>query len=104
MHVTESGNQTDSAAKVACCYIMRQISYTKSSISALRWMPANTAMPIRSKIEAYAQDPSLQTNNVKSLKGREGIWLRVDDWRVIMDDQGNVVAVLDVGPWGGIQD
>lgn len=83
---------------------MRQISYTDSSIRALRWMPTNTAMPIRSKIEPYAQDPSLQTNNVKSLRCREGIWLRVEDWQVVMDDQGNVVAVLDVGPWGGIQD
>jgi len=43
-----------------------------------------------------------QANNVKSLKGREGIRLRVGDWRVIMDDQGNVLAVLDIGPRGGI--
>ncbi len=65
-------------------------------------MPANSAMLIRSKIEAFATDPASQTNNVKSLKGREGIRLRVGDWRVIMDDQGNVLAVLDIGPRGGI--
>ncbi len=83
---------------------MKQVSYTKSAIRALRRMPANTATLIRTKIEAYAQDPSAQANNVKSLKGREGIRLRVGDWRVIMDDQGNVLAVLDIGPRGGIYD
>jgi mRNA interferase RelE/StbE len=83
---------------------MKQVSYTKAAIRALRRMPANTASLIRTKVEAYAQDPSAQANNVKSLKGREGIRLRVGDWRVIMDDQGNVLAVLDIGPRGGIYD
>jgi mRNA interferase RelE/StbE len=82
--------------------MMKQISYTRAAIKALRRMPANTATLIQSKIEAYAQDPSSQANNVKSLKGREGLRLRVGDWRVIMDDQGNVLAVLDIGPRGGI--
>ena len=67
-------------------------------------MPENTVALIRSKIEADAQDPASQANNVKSLTGREGIRLRVGDWRVIMDDQGNVLAVLDIGPWVGIYD
>jgi len=81
---------------------MEQISYTKAAIRVLRRMPANTAKLIRTKIEAYATDPASQANNVKSLKGREGIRLRVGDWRVIMDDQGNVLAVLEIGPRGGI--
>jgi mRNA interferase RelE/StbE len=83
---------------------MQQISYTKAAIRALRRMPASTATLIRSKIEAYASDPASQSNNVRSLKGRDGIRLRVGDWRVIMDDQGNVLAVLDIGPRGGIYD
>ncbi len=83
---------------------MKQISYTKAAIRALRRMPANTATLIRSKIEAYATDPASQGNNVRSLKGREGIRLRVGDWRVIMDDQGNVLAVLDIGPRGDVYD
>ncbi len=66
-------------------------------------MPANTAARIRSKIEAYAADPASQANNVKALQGRTGIRLRVGDWRVIMED-GVVLAVLDVGPRGGIYD
>jgi mRNA interferase RelE/StbE len=83
---------------------MRQISYTKAAIRVLRQMPVNTANLIRTKIAAYATDPASQANNVKSLKGREGIRLRVGDWRVIMDDQGNVLAVLEIGPRGGIYD
>ena len=83
---------------------MEQIRYTKAAIRALRRMPANTALLIRSKIEACALDPALQVNNVRSLKAREGIRLRVGDWRAIMDDQGNVLAVLDIGPRGGVYD
>jgi mRNA interferase RelE/StbE len=83
---------------------MKQISYTKAAIKVLRRMPANTAKLIHTKIEAYATDPASQANNVKSLKGREGIRLRVGDLRVIMDDQGNVLAVLEIDPRGGIYD
>ena len=83
---------------------MKQISYTKTAIRALRRMPVNTATLIRTKIKANAQDPGAQANNVKSLKGREGIRLRVGDWRVIMDEQGNVLAVLDIEPRASVHD
>lgn len=65
-------------------------------------MPRNLADLIRSKIEAYAEAPASQVSNVKALKGRKGFRLRVGDWRVIMDEQGNVLAVLDVGPRGNV--
>lgn len=83
---------------------MREISYTRSALRALMRMPANTSALIRHKIEAYASDPASQANNVKALKGREGIRLRVGDWRVIMNDQGTVLAVLEIGPRGGVYD
>lgn len=83
---------------------MKQISTTKAAIKALRRMPSTTAALIRAKIEAYAQDPSAQANNVKPLKGREGIRLRVGDLRVIMEGQGNVLVLLDIGPRGGVCD
>ena len=82
---------------------MKQIAYTKDALRALRRMPANTAERIRAKIEVYAADPTSQANNVKSLQGRPGIRLRVGDWRVIMED-GVVLAVLEIGPRGGIYD
>ncbi|MBD9528397.1 type II toxin-antitoxin system RelE/ParE family toxin [Paracoccus sp. PAR01] len=83
---------------------MKQITYTKAALKALTRMPRNMADRVREKIAEYAADPASQANNVKVLKGREGIRLRVGDWRVIMDDQGNVLAVLEIGPRGGIYD
>lgn len=64
-------------------------------------MPRNTAKRIVGKIEAYAADPASQVQNVIALKGREGIRLRVGDWRVIMHD-GEVLDMLEVGPRGSI--
>ena len=80
---------------------MKPISYTRSVIKALQRMPANTSARIVSKVEAYAADPASQANNVRALKGREGVRLRVGDWRVIMED-GVVLAVLEIGPRGTV--
>lgn len=79
-----------------------KIRYAKAAIKALMRMPANTAKTIRGKIEAYAVDPSSQANNVKKLRGRKGYRLRVGDWRVIFDSDGDVLDILAVGPRGGI--
>jgi len=80
---------------------MKPISYTRAALKVLRKMPANTAQRIVAKVEEYAADPASQANNVKALKGRDGIRLRVGDWRVIMDD-GVVLAVLEIGPRGSV--
>lgn len=64
-------------------------------------MPVNTARRILDKIEAYAVNPASQANNVKALKGRDGVRLRVGDWRVIMQD-GEVLDILEIGPRGSI--
>ncbi len=81
---------------------VKRIAYTRSALRVLRRMPANTAKLIVSKVEQYAADPGSLANNVTALKGRAGIRLRVGDWRVIMDESGAVLAVLDIGPRGGI--
>ena len=81
---------------------MKPISYTRAALKALRKMPAETAERIIGKIEQCAEGPALQGNNVTALKGREGIRLRVGDWRVIMNGEGVVLAVLDIGPRGTI--
>ncbi|WP_079731712.1 type II toxin-antitoxin system RelE family toxin [Novosphingobium mathurense] len=80
---------------------MKQVTYTRAAIKTLRRMPANVSVRIVEKVNAYAADPASQANNVTALSGREGIRLRVGDWRVIMDD-GTVLAVLEIGPRGGI--
>lgn len=81
---------------------MKKIAYSKSALKTLRRMPANEAKRITGKVEQYASDPKSLANNVKSLVGSPYIRLRVADWRVIMDDQGNVLEVLQIGPRGGI--
>jgi len=82
---------------------MKPITYTRSALKSLRRMPANTAKRIVAKVEEYAADPTAQANNVTALKGRSGIRMRIGDWRVIMDD-GAVLAVLEIGPRGGVYD
>jgi mRNA interferase RelE/StbE len=83
---------------------MKAVSYTKAAIKALRRMPVPTAKLIKSKIEVYAANPDAMANNMKTLQGRTGLRLRVGNWRVIMDDQGNVLAVLEIGPRGSVYD
>lgn len=80
---------------------MKPITYKPAATKALRKMPANLALRIVSKIEAYAADPAAQANNVKALKGNSGIRLRVGDWRVIMLDE-DVLDILEIGPRGSI--
>lgn len=79
---------------------MGQITYTRSALKTLRKIPNNTAKLIMSKVEQYAADPSSLAHNVTELKGRTGIRLRVNSWRVIMDDDGVVLTVLEIGPRG----
>lgn len=65
-------------------------------------MPANLSQRIIGKIEQYAADPASQANNVKALAGSSYLRLRVGNWRVIRDDQGNILAVLEIGSRGDI--
>ena len=81
---------------------MKSVTYKPVALKALRRMTRNEAERIRSKVRQYADDPASQVNNIKALKGREGIRLQVGDWRVIMDDQAEVLDVLKIGPRGGV--
>lgn len=80
----------------------KSVAYSRSALRVLRRMPANLSRRIMGKIDQCAADPKSQANNVKALKGSSFIRLRVGDWRVIMDDQGNVLAVLEIGPRGDV--
>ena len=82
---------------------MKPIAFRPAARKALRRMPANTALRIVGKIEEYAANPASQANNVRVLQGRDGIRLRVGDWRVIMQD-GEILDILEIGPRGGIYD
>lgn len=70
---------------------MKDIEYSRSAARSLTRMPRNRSIRIRNKIRADADDPSSQANNVKRLRGVDGLLrLRVGDWRVIMRDAGRV--------------
>jgi mRNA interferase RelE/StbE len=83
---------------------VKQVTYTKAARKVLFSLPRPTQQRIRDKVEQYASDSSSLANNVKALKGSKYFRLRVGDWRVIMDDQGLVVEVVEVGPRGSIYD
>ncbi len=84
---------------------MKTIAYSKAAQKTLTRLPVNTAKLIRSKIEQFAAEPSSLANNVKALKGDiAGFRLRVGDWRVLMDDQGAVLAIVAIGARGRVYD
>ena len=81
---------------------MRAIVYTNTARKALSRLPSNVARLIQAKIEQYAADRSSLARNVVKLQDREGYRLRVGDWRVIFDEDGRVLHILQIGPRGGI--
>ncbi|WP_395813009.1 type II toxin-antitoxin system RelE/ParE family toxin [Devosia sp.] len=81
---------------------MKAVAYSKEAVRALRRMPATDSRRIVDKINQYAADPGSLANNVKALVGSQFLRLRVGDWRVIMDDRGNVLDILKIGPRGGV--
>ena len=60
-------------------------------------LPKQTQQLIRSKLEQYAADPNSLANNVKRLQGEAFMRMRVGDYRVIFNDDGEVIAVMRVG-------
>jgi mRNA interferase RelE/StbE len=75
---------------------MKPIVYQQAARKTLMRTPPQDARRIIGKIEQYAANPQSLSNNVKALQGRNGIRLRVGDWRVIMED-GVVLDVLAIG-------
>lgn len=54
------------------------------------------------KIQQYAREPASLAANVKRLQGRDGLRLRVGDWRVIFDENERVVDVIEIGLRGSV--
>jgi mRNA interferase RelE/StbE len=83
---------------------MEAIAYSKSVIRTLRRQSVNEALRIREKVGQNAIDPAAPGNNIKTLQGREGYRLRVGDWRMIFDEDGTVLSILDISPRRSIFD
>ena len=78
---------------------MKQIEVTATAQKALRKMQPRRAAAIIAKVEAYARGEQV---DIKKLQGRDFWRIRVGQDRVIIDDQGNIVWIIDAGPRGGI--
>src|SRR5687768_2360419 len=65
---------------------VKPVTYRPAALRALQRMPRHISGRIVAKINAYAENPASQANNVRALRGRPGIRLRVGDWRVVMAD------------------
>ncbi len=79
----------------------RQILYAPAAAKSLRRLDAATRARIQEKVRQLARDPDSLANNVKRLRGMEGVFrLRVGDWRVIYSETGVVLNILRVAPRG----
>lgn len=81
---------------------MKQVILHRAALRTLLRIPRNEAERIREKIFQYAADPGSLKANVKKLQGREGYRLRVGNWRVIFDENGEVLDILDIDSRGSI--
>ena len=82
--------------------MVKKVAYSSEALRSLRRFPRKDAQRIRDKIEQYAENPTSQANNIKKLRGRDGLRLRVGDWRIIFDEDEDSVHVLVIGPRGSV--
>lgn len=79
----------------------RRVEYSREAVKTLMRIDRATSRRIREKIDLLAIDPDALANNVRALKGSEGLMrLRVGDWRVIYTADLIVLLVLKVAPRG----
>ena len=78
---------------------MYRILFAKSADKALRRMPRDNARRIRERLDRIAEDPYAKHPSVTKLQNRPGYRLRVGDWRVICEIEGQelVILVLRIG-------
>ncbi|GBF80400.1 type II toxin-antitoxin system RelE family toxin [Aphanothece sacrum] len=83
---------------------MYDIEFSKTAIKRLRNLPINWSQRIAEKLQEIASNPYGKHNNVKKLIGRPGYRLRVGDWRIIYEIDGEKlkILVLEIGTRGKI--
>jgi len=85
---------------------MYSIEISRAAAKALRTIPRNVAVLIRSKIDMLAADPFAANNNVKMLKGSDDYRLRVGDWRIVysLENDALIIKIVRIAPRGGVYD
>ena len=79
---------------------MKRVILMPEARKALSRLPRPIAARILDKIEQYADKPETLANNVKRLKGDQGLRLRVGDWRILFDEDAVTITVRTVRPRG----
>lgn len=84
---------------------MKAVEYSREATKALLRMDRATAQRIRSKVLQLAVQPNSLANNVRALKGDQGLMrLRVGDWRVIYTEDLLILLVVKVASRGSAYD
>lgn len=73
---------------------MKPISFASAATSQWLKLAPEVRHRINTRLEQYA---ATGYGDVKKLKGRAGMRLRVGDWRVIFYDEGGTINVAAVG-------
>ena len=80
--------------------MMRAISYSREAKKSLNHMQPKRKAAIIARVEAYARGEPV---DIKKMQGSSTYYrIRVGQDRVLIDDQGVVIMVMDAGPRGGI--
>ena len=77
-----------------------EVRYSRRAQKSL--LRSNKRKLIESKINELAADFLPSNPNVTKLVGREEYRLRMQDWRVIFQIDGTVLAIEQIGPRGSI--
>ncbi|TDK37367.1 cytotoxic translational repressor of toxin-antitoxin stability system [Rhizobium deserti] len=78
---------------------MKELTYTREAGKSLRQMQPKRRAAIIAKLEAYARGERV---DIRKMTGKPHFRIRVGQDRVVIDDLGRVVMVIDAGPRGGI--
>ena len=79
-----------------------KVGLSARALKTLKRMPRPMAIRIRKKIETVARRPRADEHDVVKLRDRSGYRLRVGDWRVIYDIEGDAFHVRVIAPRGDV--
>jgi mRNA interferase RelE/StbE len=74
--------------------LMKQIAFTSAALRQWRKLSPDVRNQIDGKLNTFAE---IGAGDLKKLKGRDGMRLRVGDWRVIFTIDEAIITVHAVG-------